>query len=357
MHILIVGLGAAGQRHARNLRRLLGDSVEISAVRRRGGGSALSDSMQPQSGVLPEESLGIRVFDELDRALEERPDGVVVANPTSMHIATARAVVKAGCGLLLEKPLGHSWDGVPEFLAAASESRMPVLVGFQLRFHPLLERLRTIVHGGEFGPVLSAASTYGEYLPDWHPYEDYRTGYAARRDLGGGVLLTQIHDIDCLGWILGWPSQVYSVGGHLSSLEVDVDDTSVSLWPCLMDGRAVPVQLQQTYARRPPIRQIELIMERGRLHLDLLAAHLRAWDTDGLCVVDESLRDYDRNEMFLAEMAHFLECLAGREAPRIPAVEAAQSLAVALAALRSQASGVVETVIYPGEAAAKPTVP
>lgn len=357
MRVLIVGLGAAGQRHARNLRRLLGDGVELLAVRRRGGGPALSDALRPRHNVLPEHSLDINVFDDLGRALDERPDGVVVADPTSMHLASASTALGAGCALLIEKPLSHSWSGVPEFLAAASRSRSSVLVGYQLRFHPLLERVRALVQDVAFGPVVSAACTYGEYLPDWHPYEDYRAGYAARHELGGGVLLTQIHDIDYLGWILGWPSQVYSVGGHLSSLQVDVEDTAVSLWPCVIDGRSVPVHLQQDYVRRPPVRRLELVMERGALSLDLLAPHLRVWDADARCVIDESPQDYDRNDLFLAEVRHFLACIGGRETPRVPPAEAAKSLAVALAALRSQKSGVVEDVIYPEDATPTPMLP
>lgn len=354
MRILIVGLGAAGQRHARNLRRLLGDSVDLMAVRRRGGGVALSDSLRPEIGVLPEDSLGIKVFNDLELALDQRPDGLVVANPTSMHLATAAAAINAGCGLLVEKPLSHSWDGVPAFLEAVDAASAPVLMGFQMRFHPLLRQLKSLIAEEAFGAVLSASYRYGEYLPDWHPYEDYRTSYVARSDLGGGVLLTQIHDIDNLGWLLGWPEKVYSVGGHLSSLEVDVDDTSVSLWPCAVDGRTVPVQLQQTCARRPPIRQLELIMDRGTVRLDLLNSRLRAWDPHSQCVIDENLNDFDRNELFLAEMRHFLECLGGREEPLIPAAEGAKSLAVALAALRSQSSGRAEDIIYPQAASPAP---
>ncbi len=347
MRILIVGLGAAGQRHARNLRRLLGGDVELLAVRQLGGGSALPDGLEPQRGVLPEDSLGIRVFTSLEDALEEQPDGVVIANPTSMHLATASASLAAGCALLIEKPLSHSWDGVPEFVELASNSGAPVLVGYQMRFHPLLKRLRDLVRDGEFGRVISAASTYGEYLPDWHPYEDYRRSYAARSDLGGGVLLTQIHDIDNLGWILGWPESVYSVGGHLSDLEVDVDDTAVTTWPCMMDGRGVPVHLQQDLVRRPPVRRLELVMEAGVLSLDLLAHRLQATDTRAVLVLDELLEDFDRNDMFLAEMAHFLSCIEGRDTPRVPAVEGARSVAVALAALRSQRTGAAERVVYP----------
>jgi predicted dehydrogenase len=347
MRILIVGLGAIGQRHARNLRRLLGADADLLALRRRGGGAALSDALGPDPGVLPEESLDIRVLHDMDSALAERPDAVIVSDPTSMHLASASAALDSGLPMLIEKPLSHSWEGIPEFLEQVSRSGVVALVGYQLRFHPLLERARSLVGEGELGSVISASATYGEYLPGWHPYEDYRKGYAARRDLGGGVVLTQIHDIDYLGWILGWPRHVYSVGGHLSGLEVDVDDTAVSLWPCDIQGRAVPVQLRQDYVRRQPCRGLELVLDEGMLDLDLLAHRLRVVRSDGVCVVDETLDGYDRNDMFLAEMRHFLACVDGREQPLVPPVEAARSLAVALAALRSQASGIVEAVIYP----------
>lgn len=117
-----MGLGAAGQRHARNLRSLPGDGVKLRALRRRGAGCALSDALEPQTGVLPERSLNIKVLHDLNDALDTRPDGVIVSDPTTMHLTTASAALDAGCAILIEKPLSHSWKGVPEFLADASRS-------------------------------------------------------------------------------------------------------------------------------------------------------------------------------------------------------------------------------------------
>ena len=349
MRFLIVGLGAAGQRHARNLRTLLGEEVELVAVRRLGGGLELSDTLQPASATLPEDALSIRVVPDLRAALTERLDGVIVADPTSLHVATASAALAANCAILIEKPLGGSWEGVPEFLAAAQQHPAPVLIGYQMRFHPLVERLRTLVSDGTLGRVLSAACTYGEYLPDWHPYEDYRRSYAARRDLGGGVLLTQIHDIDNLGWLLGWPSHVYSVGGHLSRLEIDVEDTATTVWTSRSGDRAVPVRLHQDYLRRPAMRRIELVLDEGSVELDLLSSRLRVWNKGSQVCLDDQPAGWHRNDAFLAEMRHFLACIEEGATPRIPPSEAARSLAVALAALRSQTSGMVEEVDYAGE--------
>jgi predicted dehydrogenase len=62
-----------------------------------------------------------------------------------------------------------------------------------MRFHPCLQRLHELVLEKKVGQILSVRAEVGEYLPGWHTYEDYRQGYAARQDLGGGVILSQIH--------------------------------------------------------------------------------------------------------------------------------------------------------------------
>ena len=72
----------------------------------------------------------------------------------------------------------------------------------------------------------------GEYLPGWHTYEDYRQMYASRADLGGGVILSQIHELDYLYWLFGLPKRVFALGGHLTRLEVDVEDIASILLEC-----------------------------------------------------------------------------------------------------------------------------
>ena len=109
-----------------------------------------------------------------------------------------------GRHLLIEKPVSHSLDGVDELAREPWRARRSAcLVGFQFRFHPGLRQVRAWLAEGAIGPVVSAHLEWGEYLPDWHPGEDYRRGYSARRDLGGGVILTLCHPFDTLRWLLG----------------------------------------------------------------------------------------------------------------------------------------------------------
>jgi predicted dehydrogenase len=335
MRVLIAGLGSAGQRHARNLRRLLGDGVELLAYRARGGGPVLDGGVRATS---PEEAYGIRSFTDLDRALAERPDAVFVTNPTALHLAVAQAAAEAGCHLFVEKPLADAWDGVERLLAATERRGLVAMVGFQLRFHPGLLALREMLEAGAIGRVVAAQLEVGEYLPAWHPWEDYRDGYAARRDLGGGVLLTQIHDLDSACWLFGAPTRVFAAGGHLSGLEIDVEDVASVTLECRPGERPIPVHVHMDYLQRPAVRAYRVLGEGGRLALDFAAGTLTSTAPDGHRV--ERAVAVERNELFVAELRNFLASLTGRERPRCGLREGAESLRVALAARRSIERGV-----------------
>ncbi len=332
MKVLIAGLGSVGQRHARNLRRLLGDRVELLAWRVRGRQQVLGAGDTTRR---PEDEYGIRTFAKLADALNERPMAVIVANPTASHLATAQAAADAGCHLFIEKPLGHQWDGIEALQRSVQDRGLVAMVGYQMRYHPALLRLRERLAAGEIGRPVSARLDFGEYLPGWHPYEDYRESYAAVRALGGGVLLTQIHEFDYAVWLWGMPERVYAAGGHLTDLELDVEDVvSVTLeYPASAPIRLVHVHLD--YLRRPPVRACEVLGHAGRLRADLRTGDVTHVAIDG--TVQQERLDVDRDEMFVGELQHFLECLAGRARPRPDLAEGSLSLRIALAAQQSLA--------------------
>ncbi len=101
-----------------------------------------------------------------------------------------------------------------------------MLVGFQFRFHPGLQQAKRFLDDGAIGDLISVRSHWGEYLPDWHPWEDYRQSYAARKDLGGGVVRTLCHPLDYLRWLVGELESVWAFSGNLGGLDINVEDVS-----------------------------------------------------------------------------------------------------------------------------------
>lgn len=339
MKALFAGLGSIGQRHLRNLRALRKGNVEVLAYRARRRAAVVTEQLAVAPGEDVERAYEVRVYGDLEAALGERPDVVFVCNPSSLHLPVARPAAEAGAHLFLEKPVSHTIDGVDALVAAVESRGLVAAVGCQLRFHPCLRRLRTLLDEGALGRVVAARVHVGEYLPGWHPYEDYRDGYAARADLGGGVVLTLIHELDYVYWLFGLPRRLWALGGHLSRLDVDVEDTASILLDYERDGRPLPVHVQMDYLQRPPSRGCEVVGDAGRVVVDLRAPSLVWYGDDG--TEREALRPnaFDRNQLFVDAMANFLASVDGRERPAVGLRDGADGLRLALAVKESMRTG------------------
>lgn len=341
MKIIISGLGGIGQRHLRNLRTLLGAEADIRAVDMRTDIPVLTDTLQVEDGTTLEEKYGLSIFPSLEPALAWKPEAVFICNPTSLHVPTALQAAQAGCHLFIEKPLSHSLERVQELVDLVEKRRLTGVVGYQMRFHPGLQRLQALLSANMIGRILSVRAEIGEYLPGWHRYEDYRQMYASRSDLGGGVILSQIHELDYLYWLFGKPRSMYARGGHLSHLEVDVEDTADMLMEFEPGGQNIPVSLHVDYLQRPPSRSCAVIGDAGKIILDFPTASLVVYDREGRQVEASEYKDFQRNQMFLEEAGWFVKALQGQPTPLVSLRDGMQSLRMALAARESLASGKV----------------
>jgi predicted dehydrogenase len=341
MKILIVGLGAIGQRHLRNLRKLMGSDLEILAYRFRNKSIVLTDDLKIEKDVTLEEKYNIHSYSDLDQSLAQKPDIVFVCNPSSFHMPTALKAAQAGCHLFIEKPLSHNLDHVDELINLVENQKTKAVVGYQMRFNPCLQLLRSILQKEMIGQVLSVRAEVGEYLPGWHGYEDYRHTYAALQDQGGGAILSQIHELDYLFWMFGLPRSIYARGGHLSSLEIDVEDMVEILMECEQNEHLIPVSVHLDYLQRPGHRICELIGDHGKILVNLGTLTLDIYDGQGRQVEAASFAGFQRNQMFMDELNQFLLSLNGASASLVSLQEAAQSLRIAMAAKESLATGKV----------------
>lgn len=335
MKIMFVGLGGIGQRHLRNLRQLLGAELEAHAFRSRRLKHVVSDKLD----IIPEEDIetkyGITVHETWQQALDVRPDVALICNPSSLHMDYALSCVHASVPVFVEKPLANSWDRIAELLEAVKRRRLVSFVGFQLRFHPCVKRLQELLRASSIGRVVAVRMQVGEYLPGWHKYEDYREMYAARRDLGGGVILSQIHELDILYSLLGVADSIYTVGGRLTKLETDVEDTASSLMVFSANGQKIPVHLHQDYIQCPARRTYELIGDEGKIEVDMITTTLTWFNQCGDVAQRLALPDFQRNDLFLDQMRHMLSCLRSGVEPLVSLSDGAESLRMALASLRS----------------------
>jgi len=212
------------------------------------------------------------------------------------------------------------------------EKKLTAFVCYQFRWHPALQRMKAALDEGRLGQLAYAHIVNGEYLPDWHPYEDYRETHPARRDLGGGSLRIQTHEMDYALWFFGLPKRVFATGGHLSRLEVDVEDSVSILMQCEQENRLYPVHIHLDYLQRPPQRVCDIIGDRGKACYNYYRGELEIHDTLTREVEVFNFRDFDRNQMFVGALTHFLACLRGEAEPLIDLREGVDSMKIALAA-------------------------
>jgi predicted dehydrogenase len=341
MKVLIAGLGSIGQRHVRNIRAVLGPRADIIAYRARGQSPVLSERFEIEPDVCLEEKYGIESYEDLNQALSLKPEVAFICNPSSLHLRVAMTAARAGCHIFIEKPLSHNYEGIEELIEIVERQELTALVGYQMRFHPCLQGLRSMLLGRAVGKILAVRVEVGECLTEWHPYEDYRQMYASRSDLGGGAILSQIHELDYIYWLFGVPRRVFALGGHLSSLEIDVEDTASILMECIVDDCPVPIHVHQDYVQRPPRRTCQVIGDVGKIIVDFHALTILRYDNQGVVVDSLSFEGFERNQLFLDELKHFMDCLDGKERPLVPIRDGAQSLRIALAAKESLNTGCV----------------
>jgi predicted dehydrogenase len=335
MRFLIAGLGSIGRRHFRNLMAL--GEREIILLRTR-------------KATLPDDELaGHPVETDLQEALKKHtPDAVIVANPTSMHLEIAIPAAQAGCDILLEKPVSHSLERLDVLQKAAEKSGSKILVGFQFRYHPTLKKARELIQSNTLGRILTVHAHWGEYLPQWHPWENYRQSYAARSDLGGGVIVTLTHPLDYLRDLLGEVESLYSFNGHISPLAVDVEDAA-EIGLKFKNGALGGVHVN--YFQRPPVHRLEIVGTDGTLRWDnadgilhhyKMPASFGSFSDQPPSPVIESFsppEGFERNQLFVAQTHHFIEVVRGEVQPICRLDDGVKALSLALAAYESQKSG------------------
>lgn len=322
MKFLIAGFGSIGRRHFRNLRTLGEKDVLFYRTR---------------SSSLPDEELnGFSVETDLQTALAHQPDAVIVANPTALHLDVAIPAAAAGCHLLLEKPISHSLARVTELQAALESGGGQALVGFQYRFHPGLQQAARLLASGELGQPLAARAHWGEYLPDWHPWEDYRQGYSARSDLGGGVVLTLSHPFDYLRWLLGDVHALWASTRRSGQLEIEVEDQAEV---GLEFASGVLASVHLNYLQQPSAHWLEVVCSKGLLHWDAPSGALYVQPAEGGAQEFLVPPDFDRNDMFLDEMRHFIAVAHGETTPRCTLDDGIQAQQIVEAVHRSAAEG------------------
>ena len=296
MKILIVGLGSIGKRHLTNICSTTNYEIIIFSKR-----TDLQDLRKKN----------IKVFDSLDLCLKENPNVAFITNETSKHIPIALRLAKKGLHLFIEKPISNDLKQTKKLLEIVKEKKIITLVGCNFRFHKCIGKIKSLIEQKKIGKIISVKVECGTYLPDWHPYEDYSRGYAARDDLGGGIILTCIHELDYLYWFFGKINEVFSITGKFSELKVTTDDLSAII---LKFKNNVIAEVHLDYFQRPEARSCKIIGTIGTIEWNYTTNEVKVYSSRTKKWTSMmKVKQEEKEQMYLKELKHFLDCIKNKK--------------------------------------------
>jgi predicted dehydrogenase len=185
----------------------------------------------------------------------------------------------------------------------------------------------------KIGRIISVQVQTCSYLPDYHPWEDYRKGYAARKDLGGGIILTQIHEIDYMYWLFQEVENVISLSGKFSDLDITAEDCVSSL---LKFKNKIMGELHMDYFQRPDFRSCKIRGTKGEIywdsdnnHVNIYSMNKKRWKTE------LEIKNYQRNFSYVEQLKHFIKCVKQRKETINDIEQGIATLKIALAMKKS----------------------
>ncbi|MPR34968.1 Gfo/Idh/MocA family protein [Salmonirosea aquatica] len=288
--ILVFGAGSIGERHLGILQKLGYPNLWVYRQRNL-----------PLRSV---DATSLRIVTDLAE-LDKIPFvAAIVCTPTAQHLSQALWCVQRQIPVLIEKPLSHTLESLEELREALVIRPVLIQVAYMLRYHPFFQKVKALIEKEELGNLLSMQTYWGEYLPDWHPWEDYRQSYAARQELGGGVALTLSHDLDLVNWLAGNPITNWNtLKNHRSSLEIDVESgADVSL----AYENGITAHCHLNFHERLPRRWYRFAFEQGSVEIDYLKATYSLVQP-GQEAVRHTLDNFDRNQLFEDQTRDFFQ--------------------------------------------------
>lgn len=298
-HILIVGSGSIGQRHAENLVTL---NCDISCV----------DPRQDRQVELSQKTPCKGTYDSMEDAFfADRFDGVVIGSPTKFHHHDLALAAKNNVAILLEKPMAKTVEEARDMLALAKQSTAPILLGYTWRWWKPLSRVRRLLNEKKIGTVRHVQFHMSAHLADWHPWEPLQDFFMSSADLGGGALLDESHWIDLMVWLFGQPQKIIGHVEKISNLPIESDDNVDAL---AMYENGLRVSLHLDLYGRPHEKFIRFIGDDGTLLWTADPNQLKIgleWSQNWT----EENYSCERNEMFVAVAQEFLAIMEGKQGP------------------------------------------
>ncbi len=336
VRLAVAGAGLVGRRHVSAIEKT--DGVVLEAV--------VDPDTEARAYAADH---GCLHFDRLEDLFENgRPDGVILATPTPLHVEQGLVCVARGLPALVEKPLAALADEAETLVGEARRGSVPLLVGHHRRHNPLIRKARDLISAGEIGQVRAVQATAWFYKPD-----GYFDVAPWRKEKGAGpISVNLVHDVDLMRHLCGEIVSVHAqatqslrgfenedVAAAVLRFEngaigtISVSDSVVAPWSWELTSQEYPI-----YPRTS--ESCYLI---GGSHGSLSLPDLRLWshgrERDWWKPIGATAMVRDSSDPLLNQIAHFAAVIRGKETPLVSGEEGLRTLRVIEAIQTSARTG------------------
>ena len=326
MKVTVFGSGSIGLRHLTNLIKLKKE-LKISSI--------FSYDTKNKIGFLGKSKEFI--FTQNFKEAAKNCDVAFICVPTHLHNQTINKILTyTKCHFYIEKPLSSEIKDCLKTLKKIKKIKKKVGVGYMLVNHPLILNAKSLIEKKVIGKPIFARAECGFYLPNWHPWEDYRKFYMAHKNQGGGVLLDTSHEINYLQRLFGNVTNVQGIVGKFSNLEITSDDLALSILKFKKNNLIGHVHLDLLQFDKS--RSFKVIGTKGVIEGSLVTNTLRIFTNNKKKAIEKKI-NYNFNNIYITQLRQLWALINNKKSNLCNGEEAYHTMQIIEAIRKSNKSG------------------
>lgn len=309
MKILVIGLGSMGKRRVRNLQAL--GAMDIAGFDPR------ADRRAEAAG-----KNGISVYGDLNLAMRgHRPDVFVISTPPDLHMHYAYFAFERGINCFIEASVVES-EKIRRLAEMTANSQVVIVPSCTMRYFPGPRKVKELLASNAIGKVLNINYQTGQYLPDWHPWENIQDFYVSSRDTGGAREIVPF-ELTWINDLFGTPKPLACIRSKLSDMSADIDD----IYHCLLkytSGSLLNMTVE-VISRPCATREMRILGSDGQIVFSA--------DTNSVRYINTSMNDWmeykfqvgtvesqyiNPEEPYIAEMKDFITAVEMKDSSLFP---------------------------------------
>jgi predicted dehydrogenase len=312
MNIIICGLGGVGQRYLRIICKKY-KKLTVYALRSQNKTYEIRDNRTINKKINIEKKFKIKVIKNLNEISKNnyKIDFAIVCNPTKKHLIVATKLVKMNIPCLIEKPISSSYLEAKKFAKLANKKNTLFKTGYFLRIHPFILYIKKLIKINYFGKIHSINIICNSFMPSWCRSSKLINFYAANKKLGGGVLLTECHEIDLLNYLFGMPKIIKSLIGRNENKKYKVEDYCHVLMKYSKPNLIANIELD--FNQRCLKKEFIIKGSKNILKLDLNKNIILKYNFKKKSFFLFKRKKINRNDLFLAQIKSFISELKGNQ--------------------------------------------